>query len=267
LSAQAIDTPERRAAFEARLEQLLGSIANARVREHYRREVKSRLFALWREPPERNGKSASRRRWSPARPLSRQPAKSGPTPVPSSYGFAATLTLALVNHPRLLDRFAEEVASLEIKDRPLAALLAFVTRSIFDEPGATREVLIESLEASSHARLFYTLFKDSPFSRVAFVQPEAPAREVDEQFADLIYRFRALPSLSRELQEGADRLAEMSEAEFERFAALQQQVASVGQEHAADDAGEREAAKRFKETVARLKREHLQRGRRPERRS
>jgi hypothetical protein len=83
-----------------------------------------------------------------------------------------------------------------------------------------------------------------------------------------MYRFRALPSLSRELAEGADRLADVSEAEFERFAKLQQQIASVGLRHAADDAGEREAAKRFQETVARLRQEHFSsaRGRRPEKR-
>ena len=51
-----VDTPERRAAFEARLETLLRQIGNARVKDHYRREVKNRLFALWRERPARRGK-------------------------------------------------------------------------------------------------------------------------------------------------------------------------------------------------------------------
>ncbi len=75
------------------------------------------------------------------------------------------------------------------------------------------------------------------------------------QFADLIFRFRALPALSRELAEGADHLADLSEAEFERFAALQQQVASVGSQHAADDAGDRDAGERFKEKIAQVMRE------------
>ena len=59
----------------------------------------------------------------------------------------------------------------------------------------------------------------------------------------------------------------MTEAEFERFAVLQQQVASVGSQHAGDDAGDRDAAKRFQETVARLKGANIggQRGRRSER--
>ena len=58
-----------------------------------------------------------------------------------------------------------------------------------------------------------------------------------------------------------------SEAEFERFAVLQQQVASVGSQHDGDDAGDREAKKRFEETVARLKGANIgaHRGRRLER--
>lgn len=258
-SAGGLDTPERRAAFEARLETLLGQIANTRVRDHYRRDIRNRLFALWRERPER-------KRGGPGR---QAPAKGAAVPLPSSYGFAATVTLALVNHPWLLDHFAEEVARLEIRDKPLAELLRFVTRTVFDEPGVSRERLIDTIEASNHARLFERLQRESPFTRLAFLQPESPVALVEEQFADLVYRFRAVPSLSRELREGAEHLSDLTEAEFERFAALQQQVASIGTRHEADDAGERDAAKRFEETVARLRQEQVgsRRGRRPEKRS
>jgi DNA primase len=262
LRSHAIDTPERRAAFEARLDSLLAQIVNTRVRDHYRREAKNRLFALWREKPARGGKL-------PATASSRSTERSGATPLPSPYGFATVITLALINHPWLLDRFAEEVATLEIRDKNLAALLGFVTNTIFDEHDISRERLVDMLGASSQAKLFDLLCRESAFTRIAFLQPETPAKVVEQQFADLIFRFRALPSLNRELEESADRLADMSEAEFERFAALQQQVASVGTEHAADDAGDRDAAKRFQETVARLKQERIsvQRGRRPEKRS
>jgi DNA primase len=261
LRSHAIDTPERRAAFEARLESLLGQIVNNRVRDHYRREAKNRLFALWREKPGRGGKL-------PATASSRSTERSGATPLPSSYGFATVITLALINHPWLLDRYAEEVATLEIRDKRLAALLGFVTRIIFEDHGIGRERLVDLLAASSHAKLFDLLCRESAFTRVAFLQSETPVKEVEQQFADLIFRFRALPSLNRELEESADRLADMSEAEFERFAALQQQVASIGTQHAADDAGDRDSAKRFQETVARLKQERIsaQRGRRPEKR-
>jgi DNA primase len=264
LSAHPVDTPERRAALEARLDALLAGIANARVREHYRREVKNRLFGLWRERQPARA-SSPRAPVSPRGPSAAQ-ARSAPLPPPSAYGFAAALTLALINHPWLLDRFAEEVATLEIRDRKLAGLLGFVSQAIFADHDLTRERLVEAVGGSPHSNLLERLLRESPFARLGFVQPEAPRAVVEEQFADLIFRFRALPSLSRELEEGADGLAETSDAEFERFAALQQQVASVGLRHEADDAGDRDAAKRFHETLARLKTEGIakRRGRRPE---
>jgi DNA primase len=259
LKTHAIDTPERRALFEARLENLLAQISNTRVRDHYRREVKNRLFALWRETGAQRGKR-------PADAAPRPANRGGATPQPSSYGFATVITLALVNHPWLLDRFADEVASIEIRDKRLAALLQVVTSTIFEDASVTRERLHERLGAGSHGKLFAELLRQSAFKRVSFLKPDSPEAEVEEHFADLIYRFRALPSLTRELAEHADHLADMSEAEFERFAQLQQQVAGVGNQHSADDAGDRDAAKRFEETVARLKAENASglRGRRSE---
>jgi DNA primase len=253
--AVSLDTPERRAAFEERLERLLGEIGNTRVKDHYRREVKNRLFELWRARPSPGTATSPR---IASRPSDRRKVK----PLPSAYGFATIVALALVNHPWLLDRFADEVATLEVRDKPLSGLLGFVTRTISEAPGMAREPLIDALSQSAHAKLFDRLLRESPFKRVAFIQPESPASEVGAQFAELLYRCRALPTLNRELTESADHLAEMSEAEFERFAALQQQVASVGLHHEADDAGERDANKRFQETVARLKGERLERGRR-----
>ena len=259
LKTNAIDTPERRAAFEEALEKLLAEIGNARVKDHYRREVKNRLFNLWREQGASRGKL-------PPNAGTRPTGRAGSTPIPSARGFVTVMIIALVNHPWLLDRFADEVASLEIRDKKLAALLHAVTGIIYEDTHVTRERLTERLEASSPGKLYAELCRESAFKRVAFIQPETPEHEVSEQFADLIYRFRALPSLNRELQEGADHLAEMTEAEFERFAVLQQQVASVGSQHEADDAGDRDAKKRFQETVARLKNANIggQRGRRSE---
>ncbi|MGZ5862256.1 MAG: DNA primase [Methyloceanibacter sp.] len=260
LKAGAMDTPERRAAFEERLERLLRQIANARVRDHYRREVKDRLFALWREKGRRSTPGAQR---------PRVPAPGGGNPLPSSIGFATTVILALVNHPWLLDRFAEEVAALELKPKPFAELLSLLTRIIFDHPGITRERLVEMLAQSRYAKLLDRLGRDSAFKRLAFLQPETPPPEVEEPFADLLFRWRALPTLEREMRDAADELADVSEAEFEHFAELQQQVASAGSRHAADDAGDREFGQRLQEKIAQVNREKgaWQKGRRPDHRS
>ena len=131
---------------------------------------------------------------------------------------------------------------------------------------AMHDALAERLAEHPEGKLFDRLLRESAFKRVTFLQPDTPRPEVEQHFADLIFRFRALPNLTRELAEHADHLAEVSEDEFERFAQLRLQVAGIGQHHEADDAGDRDAAKRFQETVARLKREHADahRRRRPE---
>ena len=256
-----LDTPERRAALEERLDQLLDTIANTRVRDHYRRDIKSRLFALWRDIGKRSG--------VPAKPSSPTPSgKTGPRPLPSAHGFAITIILALAHHPSLLDHFAEEVAHLDIRQKQLAELLGFLTEAIFHNHGITRERLAELMRGSRHAKLFDTLDRSSAFKRIAFLQPETPQAEVEEHFAELIYRWTTLKSLDKEVQDQALDLADLSEADFEHFAELQRQVANAGLRHAADDAGDRDSAKRFQETIARLKGENIggQRGRRPDRR-
>jgi hypothetical protein len=123
-------------------------------------------------------------------------------------------------------------------------------------------------EAGSHGKLLAKLARESAFARLAFLQPESPEAEVEEHFADLIFRWRALPSLNRELQEGADQLSDASDAEYEQFAELQQQVASAGSHHATDDAGDRESGEKFKEKIAQVLRDKgsWQKGRRPDHR-
>lgn len=257
--SQNLDTPERRAALEERLERVLSTIGNARVKDHYRRDVKSRLFGLWRDATKKGAAAKA----SPV-----LAGKSGARPLPSAHGFAITIILALAHHPSLLDHFAEEVVHLDIRQKQLAELLAVLTHAIFQHPGIAPERLAELMRAGSQARLFDTLSRSSAFKRIAFLQPETPATEVEEHFAELLFRWTTLKSLDKEVQDAALTLSDVSEADYEQFTLLQQQVANAGLRHAADDAGDRDSAKRFQKTIARLKGENIagQRGRRPDRR-
>ena len=89
IKAHAIDTPERRAAFEERLERLLSEIGNARSRITSPRGEEPALFSL--AQARGGGKQAAN--------AASCPGMSGATLIPSSYGFATTITLALINHP------------------------------------------------------------------------------------------------------------------------------------------------------------------------
>jgi DNA primase len=260
-ASHSLDTPERRAALEETFERLLGTIANARVRDHYRKEIKSRLWSLWRDL----GKRAT----GPAKtPASAPQGGSGPRPVPSAHGFAITIILALARHPWLLDRYAEEVAAVDIRQKQLAALLSSLTDAVFHNPGVEPEALAELMRDGAEGRVFEALDRASAIKRIAFLQPETPAAEVEDQFAELLFRWTTLKSLDKEVQDAALDLSDISEAEYEQFALLQQQVANAGLRHGADDAGDRDSAKRFHDTIARLKAENIagQRGRRTDRR-
>ena len=259
MRAGAIDTPERRAAFEARLETLLNDIENVRVREHYRRDIKNRLFELWRPQPR------ARREGAPGGRKGAKPIRREALPPPTAYGFGTIVTLALVNHPWLLDQFGEEIASVDVQDKKLAALLAAATRTILGEEAISREVLVAALRDGEHGNLLDRLFWESHHARHAFLRPETPRDEVEEQFAEMLYRWRALPTLTREIAESGDAIADnMTDAEYERFAALQREVASAGLKQDTDDAVIRDANQRFHETIARLKKSPIARGRRRE---
>ena len=252
-AAAPLDTPERRAAFEERLEHLTAGIGAPRVRDHYRKEIRNRLFSLWRElgsRPARGGRSAAQASASNAKP-------------PSSYGFVTTIILCLMRHPWLLDHYAEEVASLHVPQRQLGELLAVIARTIHDRHGITPDELAAALAASPSAKLAERISRDSAFMRLSFLHADTPREEVEQAFSDLMFRWNALPTLQREIAEMADQLSEASEAEFEQFAMLQQQLARNGVRHV-DDADDSEYARRFQETVARLKAENIgaHRGRR-----
>ena len=97
---------------------------------------------------------------------------------------------------------------------------------------------------------------------------DTPPAEVEEQFAELHLPLDHAQILDKEVQDAALDLANVSEAEYEQFVLMQQQVANAGLRHASDDAGERDSARRFHETIARLKSENIgrHRGARSERR-
>ena len=82
-----LDTPERRAALDARLKEALGRIVEPSVRNHYAAELRARRATLFR-PPQREAK----RPWSgPRRPGGPNRVGRGPFPAPSARPAAETL--------------------------------------------------------------------------------------------------------------------------------------------------------------------------------
>ena len=140
-----VDTPERRAAFEHRLHEQIGRITNPVVKKYYEKEVRQRLWELWKGNGSRHSSAgqgraayrlsgpASGRAWR-----SRKSSNWQPEPQPASdrlrasrlvrgpkQGLLAREALvleAVINHPWLLEDYSEELAELTFEDRALSAL-------------------------------------------------------------------------------------------------------------------------------------------------
>ena len=145
--AASFDTPERRAAFEARVHEVVRSIGDESVRKYYAQDFAARLRALM-APQRRAGRgerpraifrrqfggpagsgnvrefSRGRDGWQRGRPatcrepMSQPSARLSGSPIVRGYRTAlppreALILMAVINHPWLLEHHAEEFAELE----------------------------------------------------------------------------------------------------------------------------------------------------------
>jgi len=208
LKARPVDTPERRAAFEHRLDQLVLQIRDAKVQAMYRREFKDRLWHFWRE--------------------SRQTKKT-PRPKLTISGTSPdeTLLLALIAHPWLLDEFSDEIIRFDFASEVHSRILSFIMHlhAVQDElDGPTLE---EVLKASHFAPLLDHLTKDSGHRQVTFVRRATDPGTVRTQFAAFLEGARL-----RALQGEADRLWSLLEANpteelLLQFANLKEEISAI----------------------------------------
>lgn len=129
------DTPERRAGLEQRLRELTGRIRDESLRRHYQQDMRERVngffgpaFPRRQRPDERGGNArpawragqAGGGRMAYSESLTRSAmVKSSASVMPLR---EATLIVALVNHPRLVDEFFDEVDHLQLGSGELKRL-------------------------------------------------------------------------------------------------------------------------------------------------
>src|SRR6266508_1274955 len=240
--AGGFDTPERRAAFEARLAEVTAMIADDSVRKYYRREFGERLRRLFqvderprREPsrfeprtrtgwPQRSGVARGRGgpdRFRPAGMLvggepyvvaSRQLAAS---PVHRGHHAAiprreALILQAVVNHPWLLHEHLEELAGVEFRHSE-AAKVKGVVIDIFAHGGAPdREAMLAELERRGFTELAARIQKVITTPSVWGAGAEAAPEDVLMTWKQLVALHRQWHSLIKELKDAEQALGQES---------------------------------------------------------
>jgi DNA primase len=234
---QLFDTPERRAALERRLRELVGLIADEPLRRHYREAMEARLAGLFgsgRRPPyagpARTGDRARRRPFGDPGP--RLGVASEPLPGPPPAGAAreaprdvAILAIA-INHPDLLARHAEEIAALEFANRRLAALRDRLLDLAAEPDAAALAGALTAAGLGEERDRILRLAAKGPDWRL--LKPEAPESDVELVLRQSLALHRRARALNKELKLAEKALAEdFSEQNFARLRDIRENLANL----------------------------------------
>ena len=204
---QVLDSPERRAALDARLRAHLARIADPALRAHWDREIRTRRAALFAPPPRperpaRTPSGAQRRGRDPFKPFAAPPAAASPATK-------ASLLARRRDDPALDARIREGAILAGCLNHPAvaAALEDRLERAVFITPrhAEIRDALLSALAQSL----------DQPQRVAALVAARLGSDPLAELFPDQVRAYRHLgPSAAPEKARRA------LEEELTRHAAL-----------------------------------------------
>ena len=179
LQAGPVDTPERRAAFERRLEDRCREIADRTVQSHYQRFLRERLFEYFRPKYNRpRVQPVTAGRFGGRRSGALPPVVEAPPqpPVPLGRRQEEVLLAAVLNHPHLLGEVAEELASLEFSAADLDKLCQEILHLHGLRPDLDAEALQLHLSENGYAAAVESLLKPQVLNHASFARRDA---EVD----------------------------------------------------------------------------------------
>ena len=236
----ALDTPERRAALEARLSDAVASIAHETVRKYYRQDFGARLQALFR-PAERapdraraserffergGARRAGERRRDPragdtlsgGRYVAMSP-QLAQSPIYRGHRSAmprreALILRAVLNHPWLLHEHLEELAGIEFR-HPEANALKGAVIDLFSQGASDPLAIRGALAARGQAEALARVERTITTLAVWGAQPEAAEADVLLTWRQLVGLHRQWHSLAKELKDAELALgADNSEANY-----------------------------------------------------
>jgi DNA primase len=238
-----LDTPERRAALEHRLGEILRTIADETVRRYYREDFQGRLQRLFTparaQMPARSFSSARGAgfRNNPGRRLPspqlggsmrssqfalRSVAHRNQAEVPPR---EALMLLVLINHPWLLAEHAEELAAIEFQNRDAESLRRALLAAAASDAAEDFASLQAHLGASDASELQARMERAISHRGDWPVRPDAAREDVISFWHQIASLHRRKRTLSKELKEAEHALgAEPTDANFARLKDVQERL-------------------------------------------
>lgn len=208
--AAVFSTPEKRAALEARLAEVVATIGDESVRRHYRDDVFARLSDLFR-PMQRERRGAPPRGGFQPRGAFGVP-DHRPSPALASTALArgpraalpmreALILAALVNHPFLIDGVEEDIIALDLR-HPQAEQLKLALLDLHahgTEP--TDEAYRAALLAAGHEAVLAQLAATMAAHSVWGARAGAAKSDVEITFGQLLALHRKKQALIKEIRD------------------------------------------------------------------
>ena len=240
--AGGLDTPERRAAFEARLTEVMALIGDETVRKYYRRDFGDRLRRLFEAEGGRPFRQEPRRGFSPMR--GGFPPRPGPggrrsstgrdrpaagfgngqpyvvvsqqlaaSPVHRGHRAAipkreALILQALVNHPWLAHDHLEELAHIEFRHADTQKLRGALLDLLAHDGDTGPEALRAALAAGGFAGLLARVENGITTPNVWGAGPQAAPEDVLMTWKQLVALHRQWHSLVKELKDAEQALGQ-----------------------------------------------------------
>ncbi len=230
IASGSFDTPERRAALERSLQELVRTIRDEEVRRHYQQAMRSRLddyFGIRRGTMFRKDAKGGTRQGSRRLTASESLIRSG---LVLGSG-AATLPVrecmliaALIHHPPLIDEYFEEVERLDPGSQPLQDLLRAILEAVAsgeaESPASIRNVIEKMGLSPTLQRVLDIVHRTRSWPALE----SAALEDARDAFAQALHLHRAAGALHRELKEAETALAENpTEENYRRLLDIQAQ--------------------------------------------
>lgn len=215
-SGGVFDTPERRAELEKRLRELCSRIRDESVRFHYQQEMRDRVHAFFGMRRGADRPAADRKsfggRAGPGRPgaagaagrfaVSDSLARSALLRVSGS-GMPlreATLIVALINHPLLIDENFDAVERLDLSHPDLRHLQAALLDAFAHNHAIDRTALIETLAGRNLGEAWDRAVAHVRRARQWPALEEAAFEDARDAFLQALHLHRSAGFLNRELK-------------------------------------------------------------------
>lgn len=171
-----LDTPERRAALEHRLEERTRLITDRTVQAHYRQFLRGRIFESFRGTWNRLASRPRRPSHLPfRRSLPPPPAIEAPPQAPATHARRQeeVLLAVLLTHPGLLADVAEDLARLEFSATDLDRISREILHVHGQRPDLDAGALQLHLAQNGYAATVESLLAPQVMNHACFARPEA----------------------------------------------------------------------------------------------